>query len=555
MTISTQLDPISVEVQWSRLISIMDEVDIALVQTAFSTIVRDTRDFAVILLDRHGRSIAQSQLSSPAFTVTLPVTTKHLLAAFPGSTLQPGDVLVTNDSWLGAGHYPDVNLVMPVFSDGEIVAFMGAVAHVADIGGRLDFFDARDCFEEGLNIPPSKLHAAGTENSQLVRIIRANVRVPDVVMGDLNAMIGAMRLGSERLQAFLSDYGGRSGLDALSNEILSRSERAMRQALLGLPDGIYGSEMECDGYKSPLHIKVKVTKRVDAIEVDYTGSSDQFTDGSVNVVPNNTFADTYYPLKCSLVPDIPNNEGLFRPLSIVAPEGNVFNATRPSAVRSRSKSSFNVHMAIYSALSGIIPDQVQAGSGAFWSLRLHGKNPDDGSAIAVHMLPWGGKGATARADGLPTTAFPYNGTITPTEILEYGAGVVVRHKKLVQDSAGAGRWRGGLGQEISFEVREGHTIVAALRPDKIKRPPPGILGGDAAKTGQFDLNGREITPEPIELKAGDVYTIRIPGGGGYGSARDRETWRVRQDVEQGYISPEAAAADYGWTPQDDTAPS
>jgi N-methylhydantoinase B len=548
MTTEAKLDPISIEVQWSRLISIMDEVDIALVQTAFSTIVRDTRDFAVILLDRQGRSIAQSQLSSPAFTVTLPMTTKHLLAEFPVETLRPGDVLVTNDSWLGAGHLPDVNLVMPVFNEGEVVAFMGSVAHVADIGGRLDFFDARDSFEEGLNIPPSKLHVAGEENGDLVKLIRANVRVPDIVMGDLEAMIGAMKLGDRRLQAFLSDYGGGRALDLLAEEILSRSDRAMRRAIGELPDGVFEYGIDCDGYKTPLHIHVKVTKTGEGIEVDFAGSSQQFTDGSVNVVPNDTFADTHYPLKCSLVPHIPNNEGLFRALTVKAPEGSVFNATRPHAVRSRSKSSFNIHVAVYGALAGIMPDRIQAGSGAFWSLQVRGRDPEDGTQTAVHMLPWGGKGATARADGLPTTAFPYNGTVTPTEVMEYATDVIIRYKRLVEDSGGPGRWRGGLGQEISLEVPEGQSLLVALRPDKVRNAPPGILGGAPGGLGAFDLNGKAISSEPRQLEAGDIFTFRIPGGGGYGNPHEREPYRVQSDLENGYISRDSAIADYGYIP-------
>jgi N-methylhydantoinase B len=542
-----RLDPISIEVQWSRLISIMDEVDIALVRTSFSTIVGESRDFAVIMLDRHGRSVAQSQLSSPAFTVTMPATTKHLLAAFPAETLEPGDVLITNDPWLGSGHLPDLSIVTPVFEGRQLVGFMGCVAHIADIGGRLDFFDARDLYEEGFRIPPSKLFEAGKENRQLFRLLAANVRVPDMVLGDVKAICGAEALGAARLTEFLGDYGGAAGFQALADEILDRSDAAMRAAIAKLPDGEWGYALDADGYRTPLHIQVTVTKTGDRVHVDYTGSSRQFPDASINCVTNITFADTYYPLKCSLTPDLPNNEGLFRAVTISAPEGSVFNTTMPSAVKSRSKSSFHIHVAIYGALQKALPDRIQAGSGSFWAITLHGTHPDDGSVFNVHILPNGGKGATPRTDGLCTVAFPYNGTVTPAEITENQAPILVRYKRLVPDSGGPGVRRGGLGQEIALEVTGDRPIIASLRPDKVRHPPPGIAGGAPGMAGAYSLNGAAVAVVPQTLSPGDVYRMRLPGGGGWGDPKARDRARLIEDVRNGYVTREAAARDYGVT--------
>jgi len=552
---AARLDPISIEVQWSRLISIMDEVDIALVRTSFSTIVGEIRDFAVIMLDRHGRSVAQSQLSSPAFTVTMPATTKHLLAAFPAETLEPGDVLITNDPWLGSGHLPDLSIVTPVFEGRQLVGFMGCVAHIADIGGRLDFFDARDLYEEGFRIPPSKLFEAGKENRQLFRLLAANVRVPDMVLGDVKAICGAEALGAARLTEFLGDYGGAAGFQALADEILDRSDAAMRAAIAKLPDGEWGYALDADGYRTPLHIQVTVTKTGDRVHVDYTGSSRQFPDASINCVTNITFADTYYPLKCSLTPDLPNNEGLFRAVTISAPEGSVFNTTMPSAVKSRSKSSFHIHVAIYGALQKALPDRIQAGSGSFWAITLHGTHPDDGSVFNVHILPNGGKGATPRTDGLCTVAFPYNGTVTPAEITENQAPILVRYKRLVPDSGGPGVRRGGLGQEIALEVTGDRPIIASLRPDKVRHPPPGIAGGAPGMAGAYSLNGAAVAVVPQTLSPGDVYRMRLPGGGGWGDPKARDRARLIEDVRNGYVTREAAARDYGVTLADaDLAP-
>lgn len=540
----TELDPITVEVQWSRLISIMDEVDIALVRTSFSTIVGESRDFAVIMLDRQGRSLAQSQLSSPAFTVHLPITVKHLLEVFPVEDLVPGDVLITNDPWIGTGHLPDLCIIMPVFLDGEVAAFMACAAHVADIGGRLDFFDARDLFEEGLRIPPSKLRLAGQENEQLFRIIEANVRVPDMVLGDIRAMVGAEGLGRDRLVEFLGDYGGVEAFNALAEDILNRSEKAMRQALSELPDGTWSYELDADGFKKPLHVRTTVSKEGDRVHVDFTGSSPQFESASINCVPNCTFADAFYPIKCSLTPDLPNNEGLFRPLTVFAPEGSVFNTTFPSAVKSRSKTSFHINVAIYGAMAGPMPERVQAGSGSFWAITLHGTHPD-GTVFNVHILPNGGKGATATMDGLPTIAFPYNGTVTPTEIIENQAPLVVGYKRLITDSGGPGLHRGGLGQEIELRVFGEGSLVASLRPDKVRFPPPGIQGGEPGRTGRFDVDGEAVSVEPRTLQPGQAYHMELPGGGGYGDPRERPIETVARDVLDGYVSAAAAREHYG----------
>ena len=453
-------------------------------------------------------------------------------------------MLITNDPWIGTGHLPDLSILTPVFEDGEVVAFLACAAHVADIGGRLDYFEARDLFEEGLRIPPSKLFEAGRANEQLFRVLAANVRVPDMVIGDVHAILSAERLGSERIGEFLRDYGGARAFDALAGEILGRSERAMRQALLALPDGEWRYHLQADGFRTPLDLCVRVSKRGDQIHFDYTGSSAQFTDASINCVMNCTFADTFYPLKCSLTPDIPNNEGLFRALTIEAPEGSVLNTTFPSAVKSRSKTSFHIHMAIYGALASAMPDRIQAGSGSFWAITLHGYHPD-GSPFNVHILPNGGKGATARMDGLPTIAFPYNGTVTPTEIIENQTPVLVEFKRLVRDSGGAGRYRGGLGQEIELKVVGERPLVASVRPDKVKFPAPGVLGGKPGMPGRFTLNGAEAPVRPHTVTPGERVYLRLPGGGGYGDPSARRVEEVARDVLEGYVSVEAAARDYG----------
>jgi N-methylhydantoinase B len=227
----------------------------------------------------------------------------------------------------------------------------------------------------------------------------------------------------------------------------------------------------------------------------------------------------------------------------------------PSAVKSRSKSSFHIHVAIYGALQKALPDRIQAGSGSFWAITLHGTHPDDGSVFNVHILPNGGKGATPRTDGLCTVAFPYNGTVTPAEITENQAPILVRHKRLVPDSGGPGVRRGGLGQEIALEVTGDRPIIASLRPDKVRHPPPGIAGGAPGMAGAYSLNGAAVAVVPQTLSPGDVYRMRLPGGGGWGDPKARDRARLIEDVRNGYVTREAAARDYGVTLADaDLAP-
>lgn len=538
-----QIDPISLEIYWNRLITITDEVDHALVRTSFSTIVGETRDFACIILDRQGRSLAQSPFSSPAFTCMLPNTTKTMLAEYPVETLKEGDVLLTNDPWIGSGHLPDFNIVMPLFYKGEVVGFFGTAAHIADIGGRLDFFDARDVYEEGFRIPPTKLYKAGEPNEDVIRLLRANVRVPDSVMGDVRAIMGAHQIGIERVQEFLAEYD-LPNLDGIAEEILNRSEQAMRNAIAELPDGSYAYRVQGDGYREPVTINIVVHIKGSEIHVDFTGSSQQFRDASINCVLNCTYADTLYPLKSALLPNLPNNEGLFRPISIHAPEGTVFNTTFPSPVKSRSKTTFNLNTAIFGALANAIPQKVQAGSGSFWALTATGMD-EDNSPFSLHFLPNGGKGAVEGMDGLPTIAFPYNGTATPTEIMENSSPILMSKKALIPNSGGAGKQQGGSGQEIVLTSMSKRPVVMSLRPDKRLFAPPGLRGGGAGARGSFLINDKEAPVEPVSFSEGDTLVMRLPGGGGFGSPLERAAELVANDVVDGRITMEEARNRYG----------
>ncbi len=539
------IDPVSLEIQWQRLISIMDEIDFATVKTSFSTIVGESRDFACILVDQNGDSLCQSRFSPPNFCVVLPRTARRLLAAHPLDTLREGDVLCTNDPWIGTGHLPDYVLLTPVFHRGCPVAFMGTVAHLSDVGGHRGDIEAYDVFTEGIRIPPSKLFAAGAPNEFLFEVIGHNCRVPDLVLGDLRAIVGTHQIGIRRMREFLDDYE-MPDLVSLSTVIHNRSEALMRSRIQALPDGAYEFGLDIDGYIDIVHLHATVHIRGDDIFVDYAGTSPQTRAGSINCVYNTTFASTMYPFKCSLVPQIPNNQGLFRPIHVTAPKGCILNCENTFPVQARAKVTNNINQVLFGAVWPILGEHAQAGSGSIWPFSVHGDLEEYG-AFSVSCLPHGGRGAMQGLDGMPPIAFPHNSSVTPIEIMETQAPILILQKEYRVDSAGAGRQRGGIGQRLTFKNIAAVSIQGRVRPDKMFCAPPGLDGGAPGVVGEVRWNGQPITRfPPLDLQPGDEIELLMPGGGGFGPVAKRAPEQIRQDLQAGFISEESARRDYGW---------
>jgi N-methylhydantoinase B len=538
------IDGITLEIMWNRLIAVMNEIDDAIVRTSFSTIVGESRDFGYILTDAHGRSLCQSSFSPPNFCVVLPITAKHLLAQFPLETLREGDVLATNDPWIGTGHLPDYVMISPVFHGGRVVAFIGSIAHVSDVGGHAGDIEALDVFQEGLRLPPCKLYRDGRENVEIVEIVAANCRVPDAVLGDLRAMIGTHWIGAQRLREFLDDYGLDDLVD-LAAEIHGRSETVMRERIAALPDGKLEFGLDIDGYIETVHLHAAIEIRGSDVFVDYAGSSAQTDTASINCVYNTTFASTIFPFKCSLVPEIPNNEGLFRPIHVSAPEGSILNTRFPHPVKTRAKTTNNINQVIFGAIWPIVGAHAQAGSGSIWPFTLRGEEAGYGRFV-VDMLPHGGRGALPELDGMVPVAFPHNSVVTPCEVMETKAPVLFRCKELRSDSAGAGRRRGGLGQTIAFRHIGREEMILSLIPDKIVCAPPGLAGGNPGERGKVFLNGVELDRfPPIRFRPGDELELRMPGAGGFGPPSARELERIRADIGAGYLTVTGARAQYG----------
>lgn len=538
-------DAIELEILWQRLISTLNEVDQIIVRTTFSTILSEGRDFACILTDRHGASLCQSIWSSPSFCVVLPRTARELLRRFPAECLRPGDVLATNDPWQGTGHLPDYILLTPVFRAERIIGYIGTVSHMSDVGGHPNEIEGSDVFAEGLRMAPFKLFRGGRENDLAFDLIGANCRVPHLLLGDLRAMAGAAQIGALRIQEFLDDYGMES-LEALADAILNRSERLMRQRIRTLPDGCYPHELEIDGYLEKVRLCTQVWVEGDTIDVRFEGTSPQTAQAAINASYNTTYATVVYPFKCALVPDIPNNEGLFRPISVSPPAGSILNARFPAPVKARAKTTNNLNQCIFGALHEIFGAHAQASNGGIWPFVLSGYEEAYG-AYLVDMLPHGGRGGQPTLDGMLPVAWPNNSTITPCEVMETKAPLRFRAKRLWTDSAGIGRNRGGLGQILEFQHVGDEPMMFNLTPDRVTTEPAGLAGGGAGYKGLVRINGQPVTRfPPILLQPGDVVELRIGGGGGYGPVQQRSRAAIAQDLEQGYVTLAQARRAYGF---------
>ncbi len=536
------IDIVTLEVIWNRLLSVANEQQDALMRTAFSTIVRESQDLACGLFDTQSRMIAQSISGTPGHINAMATSMRHFLAAFPLNKLAPGDVLITNDPWMTAGQINDITITTPIFQDGRIVAFFANTCHSADIGGRILSAEAREVYEEGLRLPIMKLFDRGEPNEALLQIVRANVRQPDEVIGDFYAQTACNDAGGRALLQTMDEFGLKS-LGPVADEIVRRSEAAVREHIRRLPDGEWQSETWSDGFEEPIVIHCRLRVSGDEIFIDFTGSSPQSTRG-INVVMNYTHAYASFAVKAAIYPDVPHNEGSFRPVHVTAPPGSILNALDPAPVASRQAVGHFVPSAIFAALAGALPGRLMApGADPIWLSVWRGQNP----AFTVTIFQVGGTGARPTKDGLSAVGFPSGVAGVPAEVIESLSPIVMRRRQLRPDSGGAGLWRGGLGQLTEFARRgDGRWSVSGI-VDRTRYPAPGLLGGGPGAPGELTLdNGSRPNPKSlVDLSPDQAVLLNPPGGGGYGDPFTRDPERVRQDVIFGYVTPEAAAKDYG----------
>ncbi len=535
MQSNSQFNAVTLEVIWTRLISIVDEAAAALVRTSFSTIVRESNDFACVLADARGQSIAQATDSIPSFIGTVPRTIRHFMTVYPLETLEPGDILITNDIWLGTGHLPDITVAKPIFLDGRIVGFAGSVAHSPDIGGKIRSAESKEVFEEGLQIPVMKVMRRGEIDATFERILRKNVRVPDQVMGDLYAQFTGLHLMERRVIALMREQRLDS-LEELANEIHGRSEAAMRAAIRALPDGVYTHTAISDGLAQPIKLEMKMTVNGNTIEVDFAGSAPQVL-RSINVCLAYTIAYTAYGIKAVLSPHVPNNDGVLRPITITAPPGSILNSTPPAAGGARALIGHFLPMMVISALAKVIPDKVIATVGSpLWCINLSGVDPA-GKSLAHLFFMNGGYGAAHDRDGVNVLSWPSNISSTPVEMIEQLAPLKVRYRRLRIGTGGRGRYRGGNGEEILFETTSKSPLLATFMAERTRpeAAAPGVAGGGAGAPGEVLINGKRADPKAQHLvEYGGTMELKTPGGGGYGPPAQRAAAAIEADRIDGY---------------------
>lgn len=537
-------DPITLSVHWHRLISIVDEASAALLRTAFSRIVTDAYDFTCCLFDENGEMITQPTQGVPSFIGSLATAVKHFLRAFPPNTLRPGDSLLTNDPWIGTSQLNDMHLVSPIFHRGRIVGYAANIAHAADVGGRVLSADARELFEEGIRLPICKLIEAGKPSKIIFDLIRANVRVPDIVIGDLMAQEAANTVMARRVVELLREEG-MTDLRALSHEILSLSEAAMRGAIRDIADGTYESRVEIDGFDNHLEVRTKVVVKADTFEVDFTGTSPQQNKG-INCCFNYAFAEAIYPLICISGPASPINAGMLRPIRASAPPGTIVSAQHPAPLGGRLLVSMYIQCAVFRALAEVLPDRVLADCAApAWTPVVHGINQYGQRFVDIVFLN-GGFGARAGKDGVDVLSFPATTSGTLVELFENEKPLFIERRELAADTAGPGTHRGGCGLHLVLRSESDRPITVGLRADRLDHPALGLFGGKAAAPGIVQLNGKRQHPkQTIVLNRDDVLQFRTPGGGGYGDPVRRDRTRLREEVLGGLVSAECAATEYG----------
>ena len=545
-------DPIGLEIMWSRLINVAEECWHTVIRTAFSLIIGEAQDFACEILDAKGRQIVHSPRAMPVFNLTLPMAVNAMIDRHPRQTLRQGDVLITNDPWSCAGHLFDVAIAVPVFRDGQIVAFVGIVGHVTDVGGTKDDLNAREIFDEGIQIPPMKLFKAGEPNEDLFDLLRENVRRPDQVLGDIHALVAAGLTGAQRIDAFMTDYGMHD-LEALATVVQDRAERAVRKAIADLPDGVYEHSVQADGVEEVMTYPIRLVVRDDTVTVDFDGAPPQTERGGSNCTLSYTQAHTTYPLKCILTPDVPGNAGCYRPMSVSAPRSSILNCDRPKAVNTRVRTGWYIAPNVFGALSEAAPDKVQAFTGLPSSALLYGVGAD-GRTYSDHLFQGGGQGGSAHGDGISGLLYPTSAANTSVELFETRVPVLVTEKRLVPDTGGPGRKRGGLSQIVTTRKLHADDLPCqvGLYPNGVRVPIEGLFDGRPGGRGSATLVAADGGRTDLGIgglsqlcDTGQRTELVMAGGAGFGDPWTRALDDVQRDLDEGLVTPAGASRDYG----------
>jgi N-methylhydantoinase B len=551
---ASALANIRTQVMWNRLIAVVEEQAQSLLRTAFGTITREAGDLSAGVYDPRGRMIAQAMTGTPGHVNTMATAVAHFFEHFPQNSMKPGDVYVTNDPWLGTGHLFDYVVMTPVFLGKKLVAFFASTCHVIDVGGVGMSAKANSSFEEGTLIPHMKLRKEGRLNDELMAVILANSRNPVEVKGDLLSLISANDTGARRLIDMMSEFKLAS-IEPLARHILTQSEKGVREAIGGLPEGAWTYEMPLDGYEGPITIKATLTMKAGKITIDFSGSSPASIFG-INSPRTYTHAYSVFGLKAVIAPHVPNNIGSLSCFDLITEPHTCVDPIRPSPVTARHVIGQMLADAVFGCLAQALPGKVQAESaGSIWILGLnsaHGRVPPHETAKAksfgVINIGLGGIGGRPGKDGLATMAFPSGVGTIPIEVTETQCPLWFKRKEFLVDSGGAGEWRGGLSQVIEIANREAAPFtISAATFDRIHNAAQGRDGGRPGRKGLARLgSGRAIPDKGIHvIPTGDSLVVELPGGGGFGDPRKRSRAMIEADLAAGVVSDKAARDEYG----------
>jgi len=548
-------DPLTVAVVWGRVAAIAEEMAEAQQRTAYSDQVREGGDYSTAVFDAAGRMLAQAN-RSPAHLGAMPDAVRNMLAAYPPETLEPGDVVVLNDPYLGAGHLPDLFAMSPALVDDRLVGFVASCVHLTDVGGPAPGSQAvvgvTDLVEEGLRLLPTLAYRRGEPVREILALIEANVRVPETVLGDIRAQRAALFVGATKLSELHSRTGTET-LERVAEEILDRSEQAVRRELSAIEQGVVRFVDHVDDYgpgTPPIRMEVAVTVADGEIEFDFTGTDPQ-TPSSLNCTLSYTKAYCYWVTKAITTRDsIPQNEGQLRPVRVVAPPGCFFNPVPPAALGGRALMNQRIVELIFGALAQAMPERVCAASGQWVNPIFGGTDPGTGRPFIFYDYVMAGVGARAAKDGVDAISPVVSVENIPVEAQEARNPIVVERYELIPDSGGAGRLRGGLGVRKDIRVLADDVVLSNLT-DRHVFAPYGLDGGGDGTLGSIVLNPgtaeerRLHSKERVRLERDDVVSFRCAGSGGVGAAAERPRDKVAADVREGLVTPAAARRDYG----------
>jgi N-methylhydantoinase B len=558
-TPATTLDSVTFEVVRSTLINLVSEMGIRLARVAFSPVITEGRDFSLAIVSPQGELIGCGPQDLPAHVGTLDLTVKTVLARYPADAMQPGDVFLVNDPHNGGTHNNDLRVVLPAFVDGELLTFLVACGHWADVGGPMPgSFNAMatSCFAEGVRIPPVKIYDRGVRNQPAIDLLMANLRLPSQATGDLQAQLQAVWDGEKRLQETVAKYG-RETVEATMREMLDYSERLLRAELEDLQEGVYEFEDFCDVDKPdpeqrPIRVHLRLEIRDGRMVFDFRGSDPQPLGPSGSPLPMTWSATVAATL--NLFPNVPYNHGMRRNMEVLTEPGSCVHVLFPTPCSGTAAGVYEKVVAcVLDTIGQADPERRRVGqSYNLMNLTIGGAD-DEGRAWVMYLWLPGGHGATTRGDTtIPSMILFGAGTRgQPVEVLERFNPVLFDRFALKQDSMGPGRHRGGIGVDAAFHVTGGRATLGSIG-DRFRYPPKGVDGGGDGvhqdiRIGLGTPEERSVTMNAYDesVRPGQVVLAWSGGGGGLGPPRERAPQAVLLDVQEGYLSVEAAERDYG----------